>query len=108
MSTSLGWTWEQAGDLDLPRLAHYSRTWAQYPPVHVTLAHLGRSMGALKPYTPPRAKSTAGEHPDDLGELLKQFPVMSTPGLDSSQMTPEEIEAEADRLFFGQPVKDTL
>ena len=53
----MGWTWDQVGELTLPRLKALRRYWRKHPPVHLLVAaYLGY-------------KPRGGEQPGDLGEL---------------------------------------
>jgi hypothetical protein len=83
--------------------------WRRVPPVSVSAALIARSLGALALSTEPTKSSSAGAaraaaH-QDLGELMAMLPTSRPEGLDSSDMTPEERQAAAERLMFGQRIR---
>ena len=103
--TVLGWTWEQAADFDLPRLFVLTAQWERLPPAAVSLALIGRALGAISA-APPSAAISASKVPSrDLGELMAMLPTIRPEGLDSSAMTPEQIQVAAEKLMFGQAVQ---
>lgn len=104
MATSTGWTLDDAGSIDIPRLTHLQRYWDRCPPTHVSAYLLAVSLGAIEKtgvqHQKPAEHTDQGEN--NLGELLGNFPVLPPPqGVDVDAMTIDERKALAMRMAFG-------
>jgi len=101
VSTSTGWTLDDAGAIDIPRLQHLRRYWDRRPPAHVSLHQIAVFLGAIKPTKTPSGPEQPGQS-DSLAGLLEQFPAIPPPeDVNLEQLSVEQRKALAIRMHFG-------
>ena len=71
MCASTGYTWDQVGQLTIPRLKALMRYWGEHPPAHILLA-------AYIGYKPP-AKGGTPVHNEALDAIAATAPVITAP-----------------------------
>lgn len=106
VAISTGWTWEYVGNnVDLIRLASLTKAWEHSPPMHVSLHHICIGLGIHEPSKTKPPPSKPKDNAQQIEELLSVFPCNRPAGMDSKNMTQDEINRAAERLMFGQELK---